>query len=238
MRLSKTIHKTFLFTTMASLTILLAWRGPAWGGSLIEYYNATDQTTLQKDTEKMTKKLKVMFDPKDIAQKQKAIDFSNFFSNFRNLILYASKLASYHDYQENIRFGREREIYKGLPLEGEMKEGKKAAINKKYDRLEDISKEEIETYKDMMETSFDICEIYTQRIFFGDNFFKNKEFKGCMEEYFAGKDFQDYRNKLDTFLKKASPEYVDSINRLVLLWVEPPPSPNDHIIDPGLVNAL
>jgi len=217
--------------------LLLAGENTAWSQSLIEYYNSADKETLEQDTQKITKKLKTMFNPNDIAQNQAKIDFSDFFSNFKNLILYATKLANYHDYQENIKFGREREIYQVLSLKGEMETEKRSAINKKYDRLEEISQDEIETYKDMIETAFDTCELYTETTLFKKPIFKEETFKQTMEEYLAGPEFQEYCQK-KALLEQNYPEYVDRISHLVLLWKGAPPAPTDPIINPEIVNAL
>lgn len=226
----------FFFTTIFWENSLRAQEEKS--GSLLEYYNTADKETLSRETGEMTEKLKSVFNSEEIAKTEAELDFSRYFTNFKNLTRYVSKLAGYTDYEENIKFGRDKEIYQTLPKEGELEEDKKSVIDEKYNRLEAIANEEILTYQDMIETSFDACEVYMDTLFWGDKLFKKSKFKESMEDYFRDEMFKTYEREKKPILKKSYPEYVNRIDRLVSLWKESPPKPTSPIIDPDIVEKL
>jgi len=228
-----------VFLFFATLFLGSTLQGQEGGsGSLLEYYNTADKETLSKETNEMAENLKSVFSSKEIEATEAELDFSRYITNFKNLIRYMSKLAGYADYEENIKFGRDREIYKVLPEEDNLEEDRKLVIDEKYDRLEMITKEEILTYQDTVESSFDACEIYTDTLFWGDKLFQNPKFKETMDDYFRDEMFQTYEKEEKPILEKSHPEYVNRISRLVSLWKEPPPKPNSPIIDPDIVEKL
>ncbi len=206
--------------------------------SLLEYYNTTDRDTLDRSTEEMTGKLKGIFNKKKIEQTEAELDFSKYHTSFKNLFLYINKIAGYTDYEENIKFGRDKEIYKLLPLEGEIKPDKKAVVDEKYKRLEEITREEIFTCQEMIESSFDACELYTETLFWGEKFFSNPGSKETMMDFFESDLFRKYQEENRALVMKAYPEYVSRIDRLVFLWKEKPLKPTSPLIDPDIVENL
>ncbi len=244
MKIARLIQTGILFTIFFFFTALFWWN-PLWGEEvkrtpLLEYYNTTDKETLVKETAEMSGKLKSLFNSEEIEATEAELDFSRYFTNFKNLIRYVSKLAGYTDYEENIQFGRDREIYQILPEEGELEEDKKSVIAEKYNRLEAIANEEILVYQDMIETSFDACEIYTDTLFWGDKIFKKPKFKETMENYFRDEMFQTYEREKKPLLEESEDyrQYANRIDRLVSLWKEPPPDPTSPIINPDVVERL
>jgi hypothetical protein len=208
------------------------------GKSLLEYYNTADKEILKSETKEMSEKLKKVFNKAEIEKTEKELEFSRYFSSFKNLITYGSKLAGYSGFEENIRFGRDQEIYKSLPTAGEEGKDKKSLIAKKYDRLEEIAEEEVLTYHDMMETAFDTCEIYSDSLFWGDRFFNEAGFKETMDEYFAGEAYEKYETEKKPLLLKSNPEYAKRIEKLVSLWDNSAYDPNAPIVDPKVISRL
>jgi len=242
MKTVRLIQTSVFFTVFLFFTTLFCGstlQGQEKGsGSLLEYYNTADKETLSKETNEMTENLKSVFSSKEIKATEAELEFSSYITNFKNLIRYMSKLTGYADYEKNIKFGRDREIYQVLPEEGKLEENRKLVIDEKYDRLETITKEEILTYQDTIESSFDACEIYTNTLFWGDKLFQNPKFKETMDDYFRDEMFQTYKKEERPILEKSHPEYVNRIDRLVSLWKEPPLKPHSPIIDPDIVEKL
>jgi len=210
----------------------------ASGGSLMSYYSTADSGTLRDDTRTMSERLKGMFRKNEIEKTEKKLEFSRYHSNFKNALIYLNKLAGYSEYEENISFGRDREIYNALPREGVINEDRKMVISEKYNRLETITGEEIDTYRDMIETSFDACEIYNDSLFWGDAFFEDRMFRESMEEVFTGEDYRTYEQQNRRILMKSFPEYVGRIDQLVTHWKKSPRRPASPIIASAIVDRL
>jgi hypothetical protein len=205
------------------------------GGSLLEYYNRADQETLNAGTEKMAEDLKGMFDKEEIIRTENDLQFSRYFTNFKNLVLYANKLAGYVDWEENIKFGRDNELYRELPKEGELTKDKKLHISEKYNRLEGITVEEINTYREMMEISFNACEFYTENDF---AFFDNRKYREKMEDFFQGGRFQMFEQEKRELLEKEHSDCIKRIDTLVAAWRERNPDPDSPIIAPEIIESL
>ena len=208
------------------------------GKSLLEYYNSADKETLNRETKEMSKKLKDVFNKGEIEKTENDLEFSRYFSSFKNIIIYGSKLAGYSGFEENIRFGRDQEIYRSLPSAGDAGKNKKGLIKKKYDRLESIAEEEVQTYRDMMETAFDSCEIYSDSLFWGDRFFNEPRFKETMEDYFAGDVYRKYQEEKKPVLEKSCPEYVKRIDVLASHWDDTTYNPEAPIVDSQVIERL
>ena len=242
MKILSFVKRTVILTMLLSLPVfyqpfpLLAEEQSTT--SLLEYYNETDKETLDRDTEEMATKLKGIFKKPEIVRTENELEFSKYYTSFKNLILYANKIASYAEYKENIRFGRDQEIYQKLPLEGKMTEDRRNAIDEKYSRLETITKEELLTYQDMAEASFISCEFYLDQQFWGDKFFSNPRFKESMTDVFQSDLFKKYEQEKRPLLMKSNPDYVNRIDRLIASWRKPLPEPTSPLIDPEIVERL
>ncbi len=205
------------------------------GATLLEYYNTANQETLDSDTERIADNLKDAFNKKEIIRTENDLQFSRYYISFKNLILYANKLAGYTDYEENIKFGRDNELYRQLPVEGKLPKDKKMLISEKYNRLEQITVEEIDTYKEMMEISFNACEFYTENDF---NFFGNHRYKEVMENFLQAERYQLFEQEKRALLEKDNGAYVKRIDRLIASWRQVPPTPDSPIIDPEIIRNL
>ena len=149
-----------------SLLLTITW-DPCAAESLYEYYTAATEETLRSETKDMGGRLAKVFNEDSVARRQQQIDFSEYVSNLRKAVLFAGKLATYSEYEKDLQFARDKEIFKGLPDNqtprpaGDPALDKKQYAEKKYQSMSRNVQEEIETYRDLIQIALDACEMLT-----------------------------------------------------------------------------
>jgi hypothetical protein len=214
---------------------------PAAAQSLYEQYLNTPKETLESETDEMGKNLKQVFNEGGIERQQQKIDFADYFSNFKKLVLYGAKLANYAEYEENLTFAKDKEIFKGLPeAEGETNTqgtyDQKAFVNEKYEKMKGNITEEIDTYVDLIKISLDACEIMSRNDLSGfmENANNQRSIRRYLDESEAYHAFAERQERLN----KGWPNLARRISDQVRLWQEAQPSPEDPIIDPAITEAI
>jgi len=210
--------------------------------TLYEKYAKATEKELESETKQLAHKINSVFDERNLRLKQSVIDFSEYFSSLKNLIFFCNRLAVYSSYEQDLKFGRDNEMFKGLPETPEKNQnqqsGKKSLINAKYEKLKDNVLAEIETYDDMSEMFMDTCLAKTNDMFFQENIIQNPLFKSQIEKYFlSSNEFKEFVTKKN-MLTKFRPQLLHYIEKQVHLWKTPLPSPDTPIIDPEIVKKL
>jgi len=226
---------------MISGLILVTANLAAAGNSLFEYYTKTTPETLKAETGEMGAKLKTAFSQNSIKSKQEQIDFSEYFSNLKKSVLYASKLATYSEYGTDLRFARDKEIFKGLPDEEKAygKSGppldRKEFVSNKYGKMKKNIEEEIETYNDLILFSLDTCETLTENDLSG--ILQDPGNHNKVKNYIRGDEYRGFEEKI-VRLDQTWPKLSNRISAQFALWQPRPLSLEDPIIDPKIVGAI
>jgi hypothetical protein len=206
-----------------------------------EFYSNADQETLNLETKEMGGQLRQMFNQQDVASKQRNIDFAEYFSNLRKLVFYSNKLSTYSDYERNLTFARDKEIFKGLPEEPEQKNystvsfDRKEFTDTKYDRMKKNVQEEIATYQDLIMLSLDGCQSIIANDLTGIMLFPGYQTR--VERFMNNKDYKLYGERKN-MLNQTWPELVTQIDTQFSYWQDKPPALDDPIIDPTITGAL
>ena len=199
----------YVVSLIAGYSFILIIASPCTliAGTLYEYYANKTETELTEETRDMGDKLKDMFDQKRILKKQQLIDFEEYYSNFKKAVFFSKKLSSYADYEKDLSFARDNEVFKGLPEESETYSAdrnqgdRKTYIQKKYSRMKKNVEDEVDTYVDLVRISLDAME----------TLFRN-DLSGFVAE-------TDFREKMDVFLKsEAVSSYFEAEKRLKIKW--------------------
>ena len=234
------IKKTILVMAAAGLVVLIGSHG-ASAGSLYEYYTSTEKETLKKETGDMGRELRASFKQGSVAKQQQKIDFAEYFSNLKKTVLFSTRLATYSEYETDLKFARDKEVFKGLPEEG-TGSGKKAHVadrkdfvRNKFSRMKKNVEEEIETYDDLIRLSLDACETITKNDLSG--ILDNPAFRGKVNHFTEGEAFKEYRAKQGRF-KQRWTEISKRISAQFALWQPSPASPDDPIINPRIIGAI
>jgi len=236
----KTITNSGRTIVLAGALILLVNQWAA-AGSLYEYYISASTETLKTETEKMGKQLSTTFNQKGINARQQKIDFADYYSNLKKLVLYSSKLATYSEYGKDLRFARDNEVFKGLPTETSVtgKSGpqldRKDFVNKKYGEMKKNVEEEIETYVDLIKLSLDACETLTHNDLSG--FAENKKHLDRIVNFKRSKEFRHYLEKGGR-LAGRWPSLAARISNQLSLWDPKPASPDDPLINTKIAGAI
>lgn len=209
--------------------------------SLYEQYTNMPKETLDTETTEMGKNLRKVFNEKSVEAYQMKIDFADYYANLKKLVLYGGKLANYNDYEENLTFAKDKEIFKGLSVaEGETKTGKdyerKAYVNEKFDQMKDNIQDEIDTYKDLILISLDACEIMSQNDLSG--FTQSDKNQETINRYMNESEiYSTFCERFDR-LNNGWPEIAGRISKQVKLWQAAAPSGSDPIIDRKITEAI
>ncbi len=236
----KTIRNNGRAIVLAGVLIILSSQWAA-AGSLYEYYTSVSTKTLKTETKGMGKELSATFNQKGISSRQQKIDFADYYANLKKLVLYSSKLATYSEYGKDLRFARDNEVFKGLPMETNThgKNGpqldRKDFVNKKYGEMKKNVEEEIETYVDLIKLSLDACETLTQNDLSG--FAEDKKHQSRVVSFKRGKEFRDYLKKRDR-LAERWPLLAARISNQLSLWDPRPASPDDPLINTKIAGAI
>jgi hypothetical protein len=209
--------------------------------SLYEYYTSASTDTLKMETAEMGEKLTATFGQTAISNRQQRIDFAEYYSNLKKLVLYASRLAGYSEYGRDLQFARDNEIFKGLPdkAAGTDKGGpqldRKDFVNKKYGEMKKNVEEEIETYVDLLKLSLEACETLIQNDLNG--FADNRAYQDRIADFKRGREFREYLTKESRFAG-TWPDLAGRITRQIARWDPQPASPDDPIINTKIAGAL
>jgi hypothetical protein len=234
---SYTIIKAAVWMTL----VLAAAIYPCAAESLYEYYTSATPESLQAETQTMGQQLARVFNEDSVGRRQQQIDFSEYHSNLKKAVLYAGKLATYGEYDKDLRFARDNEIFKGLP-DGDALHSKKESAaekrqfaEKKYKSMTKNVQEEIDTYQDLIHMALDACEMLTSNDLSG--MLENTNFREKLDEYQQSSDFQEFEDKR-ALLSRKWPEVEKRLGIQLRLWQEPPPSPDEPIISPKITGDI
>ena len=230
--------KTIVGSLLIAGVILAPVNRGASADSLYEYYSNTSTDSLKQQTAQMGKQLRAVFNHSTVAANQQKIDFAEYTANLKKAVRYATRLATYSDYETDLRFARDNEIFKGLPEDtpkSAKKPDRKGFVNSKYTRMKKNIQEEIETYDDLIRLSLDACETITQNDLSG--VLDNASNRGRIERFTQSKGYREYVSKQARF-KETWPQLAMRISAQISLWQQPPPSPNDPILDAHILGAI
>jgi hypothetical protein len=209
--------------------------------SLYEQYTNMPKETLDAETSEMGKNLRNVFNEQSVEEYQQKIDFADYYANYKKLVLYGVKLANYNDYEDNLIFAKDKEIFKGLSAaEGETDTGKnnerKAFVNEKFDQMKDNIQDEIDTYLDLIIISLDACEIMSQNDLSG--FTQSDKNQATINRFMNESEIYSKFTKRYDRLNNGWPEIAARITKQVKLWQVAAPSGSDPIIDRTITEAI
>jgi len=236
----KIIRNNGRIIVLAGVLIILSSQWAA-AESLYEYYTSASAKTLKTETVEMGKELSATFNQKGISSCQQKIDFADYYSNLKKLVLYSSKLATYSEYGKDLRFARDNEVFKGLPeetgatIKSEPQPDRKDFVNKKYGEMKKNVEEEIETYIDLIKLSLDACETLTQNDLSG--FAENQKFQDRVVDFKRGKEYRHYLEKRGRLAEKW-PLLNARISIQLSLWDPRSASPDDPLINTKIAGAI
>jgi len=232
-RTTMTYKNTFLLT----LVFCFTWVAQALGTPLyLEYMDKSEQD-LKAETRQLSREIRSTFDMGSMETAQQKIDAYDYLSHFKKVVLYASKLATYARYKEDLEFARDNELFKGLPEDAATKKAVKTRfLDEKYRRMDTDVKNEIDTYRDLILISLDACELLTANDFTG--FSDAMVFRAKMQSFLnAGHSYKTYAEKQDRFAS-AWPKLAARIQQQIRLWEAPPRLAGDALVDPKITRAI
>lgn len=209
--------------------------------SLYEYYTSASTEDLNSETAEMGRELKPLFGQAGISSRQQKIDFAEYYANLKKLVLYAGRLATYSEYEKDLQFARDNEVFKGLPEESTRQEDpssqvdRKAFVEKKYGQMKKNVADEIDTYVDLIQLSLDACETLSRNDLSG--FLDNRAYQDQVADFKRSKEFGVYVSKKVRF-SQAWPGLAGRIARQFALWDPAPSSPDDPILNRKITGAI
>ncbi len=226
---------------LLSLLLLCGLLGPAHAESLFEQYSRKSAVDLNAETQEMGQQLKSYFSADNIAQKQQQIDFSEYRSNLKKSLLYSLSLATYTEYERDLQFARDKEIFKGLPEGVDSARGensgqqRKDFMEKKYLRMQQNVEGEIATYTDLLLLSLETCETLTRQDF--SDIQNDAGFIEEMRDFLRTEEALRFKSR-QAELTRRWPVLGQRMVDQVSLWQTPAINPAAPIIDPQLLGAL
>ncbi|MEA3465664.1 MAG: hypothetical protein U9R29_06620 [Thermodesulfobacteriota bacterium] len=215
--------------------------GQAHAESLFEQYTTKNAADLKEETCEMGQQLKSYFNADNISSRQRQIDFSEYRSNFKKTLLYGTRLSTYSEYERDLEFARDKEIFKGLPQDVEAAQGVDANqqrqdfMAKKYQRMQQNVEGEISTYSDLLLIALETCESTTRQDISGIQ--DDAEFIDEMRDLLRSDEARHFQ-KRQTTLAQRWPTLNQRITAQMTLWQTPAIKPNAPIIDPQIIEAL
>jgi len=227
---------------LASGLLVMMAAQPAAADSLYEYYTTASQEELDSETREMGRQIKNAFDQNDIALRQRQIDFSEYYSNLKKMVLFATKLAIYSEYETDLQFARVNEVFKGLPEEepaalqgNKPKMDRKEFVTKKYGLMKKNVNEEIDTYLDLIQLSLDACETLSGNDLSG--FLDAPQYRTRVQDFSETREFQAFAEN-QSRLTDRWPDLSGRISNQLTLWQAQPLSPDDPLINPDITGAI
>jgi len=231
-----------MITVLTAAGIVAATAGSAGAaGSQFEFYTNTSKEDLKVETEEMGQTIKGLFRQASVAKQQQKIDFAEYFSNLKKTVLFATKLANYSEYETDLRFARDNEIFKDLPEERERSAtpgsgvGRKDFVRNKYERMKKNTEEEIETYDDLIRLCLDACETIVDNDLSG--ILSVPAFQSKIDRFTESADYRAYLHNRKGFGKRW-PMLENRLSAQFSRWRPERPSPDDPILNPQLIGAL
>ena len=220
-----------------AIFFMLVVSGNCFSESLFKEYTDKSRQELMDETQSMSKEIKNKFNQKSMENAQQKIDYYDYFSNLKKLVLYGGKLATYAEYDQDLQFAKDNELFKGLPEDQEEKaEFTTRFLNEKYQKMQQNVKDEIETYEDLILISLDSCELLSSNDLSG--FVSSRIPRQVIQLYFENnREYSLYLGKKER-LAKTWPMLESRINKQFLLWREKGMDPEDPIIDPKITEAI
>jgi hypothetical protein len=227
---------------LAAGLMVLCMGQPVAADSLYEYYTSASHGELKTETREMGKQLSGVFNQKEISARQRQIDFGEYYANLRKLVFFSAKLTTYSEYETDLQFAKDNEVFKGLPEEPhdssneDRYQDRKDFVEKKYVRMKINIQEEIDTYLDLIQISLDACETLSANDLSG--FIDDPECRNKMQHFIEGKEFKSYYRDNHSRLTQRWPELADRISLQLALWQPRPLSPDDPLLDPKITGAI
>lgn len=234
-------HKIIKLYPMLLCGLLCVLVTTASAESLFEQYSGKTATELSAETRDMGRKLKSYFSAENIQQHQKQIDFSEYRSNLKKALLYSISLATYSEYERDLQFARDKEIFKGLPTGMDEAQGDEAAqqrrdfMGKKYLRMQKNVEEEVATYTDLLLLALETCETLTRQDLSG--ILDDGRYIDEMRDLLRSDEARRYQTRQPQ-LAGRWPELSERIADQMALWQVPAVKPNAPIIDAQIIGAL
>jgi len=217
--------------------LILLISGNCFSDSLFKEYTEKSRQELMDETQAMSKEIKDKFNQKSIETAQQKIDYYDYFSSLKKLLLYGGKLSTYAEYDQDLNFAKDNELFRGLPEERQEKaEFIQRFVNEKYKKMQENVKDEIQTYEDLILINLDSCELLSANDLSG--FVATSGPRERIQLYFENsKDYQLYLEKKDR-LAKTWPMLESRIKQQISLWNEKGLDPEDPIIDRKITEAI
>ena len=244
----KTMTRKYLqIVVCAGLAVLFAGQ-TVLAESLYEFYMNTPTETLQAETQQMSRDLKMKFTEQGIVAKRQEIIFSGYLSNLEKAVVYASKIAPYSQYEEDLKYARDNEVFKVLKddefravsgdaaVAKDLRDRKKYA-GKKVDQMEKNVEEDIDIYSAMIKMALDDCEDVLYSDLDSKNFFTNENFKDRVNDFFGSDAYGLYLERQKNFTLRW-PGLETRLRRQVELWGQVEVDGGQPIVDPDIVQAL
>lgn len=220
----------------AVLIVMMA-AGTCFSQSLFEEYTNRSQEDLAAETRTLSVKIRDTFSQGAMDRAQQKIDYHDYLANLKNILLYAGKLATYAEYEKDLKFARDNELFKGLPDEREETAGVSADfVKKKYEKMAENVGDEIDTYRDLILMGLDTCESLVNNDLSG--FTRSRGTAGGLRRFIATNPACKKYMTLQDRLSGAWPDLGSRISRQLSLWAEKGSAPEDPLIDPVLTKAL
>jgi hypothetical protein len=232
------------FALAAAFIFLGISTAQAFDMPLYDKYLNTPNEELKNETSQMGRDLRSTFNESSIQRSQQRIDFADYYANFKKLVLYGGKLANYADYEENLSFARDRDLFRGLSSvesrNGESAGGnydRNAFVNQKHETMKVNVIQEIETYTDLIIISLNACEIISANDLSG--FSTARESKDTILRYMdESQAYQVYESQFNR-LESSWPDLARRISNQIAFWeAQGRRMPGVPIIDPLVTGAI
>lgn len=220
-----------------AVLLLLIWTNLGFCNSLYLSYTEKSEQDLTAETKVLSEKIRETFRVASVDQAQERIDAYDYFSQFKKMLLYGEKLATYARYEDDLKFAKNNELFKGLPNDKDQRQHvKKEFLDDKYTRMSQDVATEVDTYKDLLINCLNDCEMLTvsELSTVADSNFLDGKIKAFLS---GGQVYKRYLDK-KTGLSAAWPDLAARIQHQVDRWAPRTAQPYDRLIDPEITEAI
>ncbi len=237
-----------MITMVHIISLIVLLSANSFGQSLFKAYTETSQQDLAQETEQMSEQIIKKFNPQSMASTQQKIYFYEYFSNLKKLVLYGTKLATYAEYEQDLAFAKKNEVFKGLPEKQAAGEtgnrsdfnrsdfNRSGFVNEKYKMMQTNIKDEIDTYKDLIQSSLDSCE-HLSLYDLNPSSMTGKHTDRIQYYFQTAESYKAYLEKRDK-LSAAWPLLAQRIQKQTDMWQEKGLEPKDPVIDRSITEAI
>jgi hypothetical protein len=211
--------------------------GPGYGQSLYLSYVEKSEEDLKQETKEMSKDIRNRFSISSVEKAQQKIDVYDYFSHFKKMLMYGGKLGTYADYETDLAFARDNELFKGLPETPDPGETVKTDfVADKYERMTTDVENEIDTYTDLVLVSLDACELLAVTSFMGID--QSDLLRHKIRAFLnTGQVYEVFAEKQAAFAR-TWPGLSARITAQLQMWEIQGSGPDDPIIDPKITEAI